>query len=155
MIAAVASSFVTNIQASPTIPAEAKSQAQIELAGGVPFFSDADLETALDEAAWPCRRAEAALDAYKALGSTASTRTHDPGRARADRPLLHTAHPVDPARRTTRPHERDSSASHPGANRLAGEPVRSHRGASPERVMRRRRDSEIVRLHGRSGRSPP
>ena len=65
MIAAVASSFVTNIQASPTIPAEAKSQAQIELAGGVPFVSDADLEAALDEAGVAPQTTEAALDAYQ------------------------------------------------------------------------------------------
>ena len=32
------------------IPASAKEQAQVELAGGVPFVSDADLEAALDEA---------------------------------------------------------------------------------------------------------
>jgi MFS family permease len=65
MIAAVASSFLTNIQASPTIPAEAKSQAQVELAGGVAFVSDADLEAALDEAGVAPETTEATLDAYQ------------------------------------------------------------------------------------------
>jgi hypothetical protein len=41
-----------------------KSQAQIELAGGVPFVSDADLEAALDEAGVSRRTREAALDAH-------------------------------------------------------------------------------------------
>ena len=65
MIAAVASSFLTNVQASPAIPAEAKSQAQVELAGGVPFVSDADLEAALDEAGVAPETTEAALEAYQ------------------------------------------------------------------------------------------
>jgi EmrB/QacA subfamily drug resistance transporter len=65
MIAAVASSFVTNIQQSSEIPSRVKSQAQVELAGGVPFVSDADLEKALDEAHVSSRTSEAALDAYR------------------------------------------------------------------------------------------
>ena len=50
LIAALTSAFLTNIQQSPTIPSRVKAQAQVELAGGVPFISDADLEAALDEA---------------------------------------------------------------------------------------------------------
>jgi hypothetical protein len=65
MIAAVASSFVANIQHSPAIPQEAKSQAQVELAGGVPFVSDADLEAALDESGASSQTSEAALEAYR------------------------------------------------------------------------------------------
>jgi Na+/melibiose symporter-like transporter len=65
MIAAVASSFVANIQQSPAIPPETKSQAQVELAGGVPFVSDADLEKALDEAGASSQGSEAALEAYR------------------------------------------------------------------------------------------
>src|SRR5689334_7674231 len=37
MIAAVTSAFLTNINQSPAIPASIKSEAQVELAGGVPF----------------------------------------------------------------------------------------------------------------------
>ena len=65
MIATVASSFVTNIQQSSAIPNRVKSEAQVELAGGVPFISDADLEAALDEARVGPRASEAALDAYR------------------------------------------------------------------------------------------
>jgi Major Facilitator Superfamily len=65
MIAAVASSFLANIQQSDAIPARAKSQAQVELAGGVAFVSDADLEAALDEAGASNRTTDAALDAYR------------------------------------------------------------------------------------------
>jgi hypothetical protein len=65
MIAAVSSSFLTNIAQSPSIPAEAKSQAQVELAGGVPFVSDADLESALDEAQVSSATTDATLEAYQ------------------------------------------------------------------------------------------
>ena len=49
LIATLTSAFLTNIQQSPAIPSQVKSQAQVELAGGVPFVSDADLEAALAE----------------------------------------------------------------------------------------------------------
>jgi MFS family permease len=64
MIAAVATAFVSNIQQSPAIPAEAKAQAQVELAGGVPFVSDADLKAALEEAGASSETSEAALEDY-------------------------------------------------------------------------------------------
>jgi MFS family permease len=64
MIASVASAFLGSIEASPTIPTEVKAQAQIELAGGVPFVSDADLEAALDEAGIDPATTEVTLDAY-------------------------------------------------------------------------------------------
>jgi Na+/melibiose symporter-like transporter len=64
MIAAVASSFLANIQQSPAIPSNVKSQAQVELADGVAFVSDADLEAALDEAGVSPTTSDAALDAY-------------------------------------------------------------------------------------------
>jgi MFS family permease len=65
MIAAVTSAFIANINASPAIPASVKSNAQVQLAGGVPFVSDADLEKALDEANVDQQAANAALDAYR------------------------------------------------------------------------------------------
>jgi EmrB/QacA subfamily drug resistance transporter len=65
MIAAVTSSFLANIAASPAIPAEAKSQAQVELAGGVAFVSDADLEQALDQAGASSSTSDAAIEAYQ------------------------------------------------------------------------------------------
>jgi MFS family permease len=64
MIAALTSSFLVNVQQSSAIPQRVKSQAQFELAGGVPFISDADLEAALDEARVDRRTTNATLDAY-------------------------------------------------------------------------------------------
>jgi EmrB/QacA subfamily drug resistance transporter len=64
MIAAVTVAFLTNVQESSAIPERVKSQAQVELAGGVPFISDADLEAALDDARTDRRTTQAALDAY-------------------------------------------------------------------------------------------
>jgi EmrB/QacA subfamily drug resistance transporter len=64
MIAAVSSAFLANINQSSAIPASVKSEAQVELAGGVPFVSDADLEQALDKANVDQQTSSAALDAY-------------------------------------------------------------------------------------------
>jgi MFS family permease len=65
LIAAVATAFVANIQSSPAVPNRVKSQAQVELASGVPFVSDADLEAALNEAHVSGRTSDAVLDAYR------------------------------------------------------------------------------------------
>ena len=64
MIAAVSAAFLANIQQNPDIPSRVKSEAEVELAGGVPFVSDADLEAALDEAGVPRRTRDEALEAY-------------------------------------------------------------------------------------------
>jgi MFS family permease len=65
MIAAVSAAFLTNIQASDAIPSRVKENAEVQLAGGVPFVSDADLENALDEAGVRGRESDAALSAYQ------------------------------------------------------------------------------------------
>ena len=44
------SSFLSGIAQNPDVPPEVTSQANVELANGIPFISDADLETALEEA---------------------------------------------------------------------------------------------------------
>jgi MFS family permease len=64
LIATLTSAFLTNVQQSQAIPASAKEQAQVELAGGIPFISDADLEAALDETGATSEAADAAVDAY-------------------------------------------------------------------------------------------
>ena len=64
LIATLSSAFLTNIEQSPAIPSQVKSQAKVELAGGVPFISDADLETALDKANVSSDASKAAVDAY-------------------------------------------------------------------------------------------
>jgi len=65
LIASVTSSFLANIQKSSAIPERVKSQASVQLAGGVPFISDADLQAALDEAHVSSRAADDAIDAYR------------------------------------------------------------------------------------------
>ncbi len=65
LIGSLTAAFLTNVQQSPAIPASAKQQAQVELAGGVPFVSDADLEAALDEAGAASASTDAALAAYR------------------------------------------------------------------------------------------
>jgi MFS family permease len=63
LIAAMTTSFLANIEASPAIPADVKSQASVQLASGVPFLSDAQLQEALDETGASSETAQAALDA--------------------------------------------------------------------------------------------
>ena len=50
LIATLSSSFLTGVQQNPAVPAEVKSNAAVQLAGGVPFVSDAQLRTDLDAA---------------------------------------------------------------------------------------------------------
>jgi hypothetical protein len=64
LIAAVTSSFLANIQQSSAIPASVKSKAQVELAGGVPFVSDADLKAALEKSDASGRASDDAINAY-------------------------------------------------------------------------------------------
>jgi MFS family permease len=64
LIASLTSAFLTNIQQNPAIPAGAKQQAQVELAGGIQFVADDDLEAALDEADVAPTTADATLEAY-------------------------------------------------------------------------------------------
>jgi MFS family permease len=65
LIATLSTSFLTNIEQSDAIPSRVKSQAQVNLAGGAAFISDADLEKALDEANVHARAADAAVSAYQ------------------------------------------------------------------------------------------
>jgi len=64
MITAVAAAFLVNVQQSPAFPPEVKQEAGVELAGGVPFISDADLENALEEAGATSAGTDAAIEAY-------------------------------------------------------------------------------------------
>jgi MFS family permease len=50
LISALTSSFFTGIADNPNVPDTVASQAEVELTSGVPFVSDADLKTALDDA---------------------------------------------------------------------------------------------------------
>ncbi|WP_405830024.1 MULTISPECIES: MFS transporter [unclassified Streptomyces] len=63
MIAALTTSFLTNIAANPAVPDSVTSQATVQLQSGAPFLSDAQLETALEEAGTSPEVSQAALDA--------------------------------------------------------------------------------------------
>ena len=62
LIAVLSSSFLTGIEQNDAVPAEVAAQANVELAGGIPFISDADLEEALAEAGAMPDVTEAVLD---------------------------------------------------------------------------------------------
>jgi hypothetical protein len=50
LISALTSSFLTGIQDDPTVPDQLSSQAQVQLAGGVPFIPDDALSRSLADA---------------------------------------------------------------------------------------------------------
>ena len=62
LIAALTASFFSGIADNPDVPDRSRRKAQVELVGGVPFVSDADLEAALDEADVPPAAADAVVD---------------------------------------------------------------------------------------------
>ena len=66
LIAALTSSFLTGIQNNPDVPAEVAQSASVELAGGVPFVSDNDLQTALTDAGTSAETAAAVVDVNEA-----------------------------------------------------------------------------------------
>ncbi len=59
LISALTSSFLGGVQNNPAVPKDLAAKAQVELAGGVPFISDADLKTALAKADVPAKTADA------------------------------------------------------------------------------------------------
>ena len=63
LIAALTASFLTNIEASSAIPQSVKDKAHVELASGIPFISDKQLEAAAKEAGAGSAETQAALDA--------------------------------------------------------------------------------------------
>ena len=62
LISALTASFFSGIRDNPDVPKEVSSQAEVELAAGVPFVSDADLEKAIDEAGVPPKTADAVIN---------------------------------------------------------------------------------------------
>jgi Na+/melibiose symporter-like transporter len=50
LIAALTASFLNGIQQNPAVPQEVATQANVQLAGGIPFVSNADLNAALTRA---------------------------------------------------------------------------------------------------------
>jgi hypothetical protein len=62
LISAVTASFFSGIQNNPAIPDNLTVNAQTQLATGVPFVSDKNLQKALDDAGVPKEAANAAAD---------------------------------------------------------------------------------------------
>ena len=62
LIASLTASFMTGIADNPAVPPEVVSQANVQLTAGVPFVSDADLETALQDAGLDEQTTQAVMD---------------------------------------------------------------------------------------------
>jgi EmrB/QacA subfamily drug resistance transporter len=62
LIAALTASFLNGIEQNPAVPAEVSAKANVELAGGIPFISDADLDAALTQAGVDPAVSQAVLD---------------------------------------------------------------------------------------------
>jgi MFS family permease len=62
LIAGLTASFLAGIEDNPAVPAEVAAQGQTDLVGGIPFLSDDDLRTALDEAGLPADQVDAIVD---------------------------------------------------------------------------------------------
>jgi hypothetical protein len=62
LISALTASFLTGIADNPAVPDSVVESAEVELAGGVPFVSDADLDDALTAAGVDAATADAIID---------------------------------------------------------------------------------------------
>ncbi|WP_354178373.1 MFS transporter [Arthrobacter sp. UYP6] len=62
LIAVLGASFISGVQQNPTVPEAVKEQASVELAGGAPFLSNADLQSAMEAAGASQEVTQAALD---------------------------------------------------------------------------------------------
>jgi hypothetical protein len=62
LIAALTTSFLTGIENNNAVPSQVTSQAQVKLAGGAPFISDAELRTSLDKAGVDSETTDAIID---------------------------------------------------------------------------------------------
>jgi EmrB/QacA subfamily drug resistance transporter len=63
LIAVLTGSFLTSVSENPDIPSSVKDQANVQLAAGIPFMSDADLQAALNSAGVSPDVATAAVEA--------------------------------------------------------------------------------------------
>jgi Na+/melibiose symporter-like transporter len=66
LIAGLTAAFIQEVQENPAVPPEVSAQAEVELASGIPFVSDAQLEAALSDAGVGSDEAQAILDANEA-----------------------------------------------------------------------------------------
>jgi hypothetical protein len=66
LIAALTTTFLQGIEENPQVPDDFAATAQVELAGGIPFVSNADLEAGLTDAGVPEPEVEAIVDENEA-----------------------------------------------------------------------------------------
>jgi MFS family permease len=62
LISALTASFLSGVQNNPAVPKALAAKVQAELAGGIPFMSDKDLQAALDKANIPPQTADAIVE---------------------------------------------------------------------------------------------
>jgi MFS family permease len=62
LISALTASFLAGVQNNPAVPADLAAKAQVELAGGIPFMSDKDLQAQLSKAGVPAKTADAIVE---------------------------------------------------------------------------------------------
>ena len=62
LVAGLTTAFLQGIDQNPDVPDELVATAEVELAGGIPFLSDADVEEGLQEAGLPDSQVEAIVD---------------------------------------------------------------------------------------------
>jgi hypothetical protein len=62
LISALASSFLLGIETNPDVPSDVVAQAEVQIASGIPFISDADLEAALSDAGVESDLADSIVD---------------------------------------------------------------------------------------------
>ena len=74
LITALTASFLSGITENPDVPPEVSNQANVQLTSGAPFISDADLESALQDAGVDQQTSEAVLDDYGRRAWTDSAR---------------------------------------------------------------------------------
>jgi MFS family permease len=65
LISALTTSFLAGVENSGAIEEDLAAQAQVELSAGIPFVSDDDLESALDDAGVPPETADAITEEYE------------------------------------------------------------------------------------------
>ena len=83
LIAVLTTTFLGSVASNPAIPKELASQAQVELSAGIPFVSDADLNSVLQKADVPPATADAVVRRERARPDQRA-----PGRARRSSPSL-------------------------------------------------------------------
>jgi hypothetical protein len=62
LITSLTSSFLSGIAQNPDVPPEVTSQANVELTNGIPFISDVDLQSALEDAGATPKLTQAVVD---------------------------------------------------------------------------------------------